>query len=46
MKIKLKYSENPITKNEIEEVEKKYGIKLPPDLKNLLLRYNGGRNER
>lgn len=40
-----KYVKN-INENEIVEVEKKYNINLPESLKNIILKYNGGRPDR
>ena len=40
-----KYVKN-INENEIAEVEKKYNINLPESLKNVILKYNGGRPDR
>jgi hypothetical protein len=41
-KINIEQSEIAIDLVDIEEVEKKYNIKLPPTYKTLLLTYNGG----
>ena len=40
--VKFKFSEKKLLRSEIEEFEREYNIKLPDELKNLLLQYNGG----
>jgi len=40
--INFKYSEQKLTKEEIQQFENEFQIKLPNELKELLLKYNGG----
>ncbi|NQX62518.1 SMI1/KNR4 family protein [Paenibacillus qinlingensis] len=42
MKFQIKNTFAPISLENIQEVEQRYGIKLPNDYKEFLLKYNGG----
>lgn len=42
----FKYTSNPITQNDLDDIEKRLGFKFPAELRELYLQFNGGRPER
>jgi cell wall assembly regulator SMI1 len=44
--INFRYTESPIVAADLDEVERRFGFRFPPEFRDLYLRFNGGRPEK